>query len=255
MSPNRFPIAVVAGLAALLVQAAGAAGTSAVTIDAQANIYAAGLANTDSFPGGGGVLPLAIALSPGDTAFSLTNVTAGPAVAGSPTGGATCVFDGPASSGDGNTCVSSVTDIDAANGYASFRLDGRTMPVVGLFVGAAKSSIAPLGQDSSFAAVNAQTIAFTPLLQQVFFIGDGLSAGGASQSVLVPAGATMLYLGFADGFGFSGAPGYYGDNFGSVVADLVVVGVPEPSAALLLAAGLGLLAVRRRRPRTQLSTQ
>ena len=41
-----------------------------------------------------------------------------------------------------------------------------------------------------------------PELQQVFFIGDGLTSGGVSQTITVPAGATRLFLATMDGFGW-----------------------------------------------------
>jgi hypothetical protein len=36
------------------------------------------------------------------------------------------------------------------------------------------------------------------------------------QKFVVPKGATMLYLGYADGFSFQGTPGAYGDNKGGL---------------------------------------
>jgi hypothetical protein len=70
---------------------------------------------------------------------------------------------------------------------------------------------------------------FTPLLNQTFFIGDGLTGTGAGnrQSFAVPSGATLLYLGFADGLDLGdythdlqntspATPGWYFDNTGAV---------------------------------------
>lgn len=237
----RQGIAVLAGLAA-----AASAGAVTVNVDAQANIYAAGLADTNAFSSGG-VLPVAIPLNANAASVRFLSVGPGPAVPGSPTGGATCVYDGPASTGDGNTCVSSVTNLTAANGYSSFYLDGRTMPLVGLFVGASKSADAPAGQSMSFAFANAQP-AYSPRLQQVFFIGDGHDLAGYLQTFLVPTGAATLYLGFADGYGFSGTPGAYGDNYGSLAVIPYVAAVPEPASVALTALGLAaLLPLARRR--------
>ena len=58
--------------------------------------------------------------------------------------------------------------------------------------------------------------AFSPTLAQVFFIGNGRTAEGTLQRFIVPKGATRLFLGFADAYGFTGPPGYYGDNSGFV---------------------------------------
>jgi hypothetical protein len=43
---------------------------------------------------------------------------------------------------------------------------------------------------------------FAPLLKQVFFIGDGLTGAGERQQVMVPPGATRLFLGPMDGSGW-----------------------------------------------------
>jgi hypothetical protein len=41
-----------------------------------------------------------------------------------------------------------------------------------------------------------------PGLRQPFFIGDGLTPSGAAQQFIVPAGATRLFLGTVDGYGW-----------------------------------------------------
>jgi len=60
----------------------------------------------------------------------------------------------------------------------------------------------------------------SPALDQVFFIGDGLTGTGTGneQYFQVPAGATDLYLGFADAEGFDGPPGTYANDSGSLSA-------------------------------------
>jgi PEP-CTERM motif len=87
------------------------------------------------------------------------------------------------------------------------------------------------------AVFNVPTLA-SPLWS-VFAIGNSYSG------LVVPTGATELYLGFADADGFSGPPGYYNDNTGSVT----VSGVPEPStwAMMILGfVGVGFIAYRRK---------
>jgi len=84
----------------------------------------------------------------------------------------------------------------------------------------------------------------SPLLKQVFFIGDGLIDGGQKQRIVVPAGATRLFLGTQDGYGWS-------NNIGSL--DVQVSLIPEPPTVNLTIAILVLAArgLRRRGPSYQ----
>ncbi len=84
----------------------------------------------------------------------------------------------------------------------------------------------------------------TPALNQPFFIGNGTTSGGVTQTFVAPAGATRLFFGPMDQYNWS-------DNLGQFVltaTDLTTVstGFPEPTSLSLLAFGaLGIL--RRRR--------
>jgi hypothetical protein len=85
----------------------------------------------------------------------------------------------------------------------------------------------------------------SPALKQVFFIGDGLTSSSAVQQFVVPVGATRLFLGTMDGYGW-----YNNDGSFSVTVNGTPGTVPEPgSLALLCSSGLaaGLLLRRRRR--------
>jgi phosphatidylserine/phosphatidylglycerophosphate/cardiolipin synthase-like enzyme len=69
--------------------------------------------------------------------------------------------------------------------------------------------------DFSPAGLGIDFTTLSPALGQVFYIGDGITGGGDFQQFVAPAGATRLFLGIPDGFGFTGAPGAYDDNDGS----------------------------------------
>ena len=75
-------------------------------------------------------------------------------------------------------------------------------------------------------------LSLVPALKQVFFIGDGLTTGGEKQVVVVPTGATRLFLGTMDGVEWT-------NNRGSFNVDIAAV--PEPATVSLL--GLGVIAV------------
>ncbi|HWJ82062.1 MAG TPA: hypothetical protein VNS55_07490 [Nocardioides sp.] len=119
---------------------------------------------------------------------------------------------------DGGNVSFGSTALDAVNGIAGVQHDERTLFLVGVFVGSdppVRTDVVDLTDADSEARQH-------PALGQPFFVGDGLAPNGDQQEVTVPDGAQRLYLGFADGFSFAGAPGAYGDNSGTVSLDVHV---------------------------------
>lgn len=53
-----------------------------------------------------------------------------------------------------------------------------------------------------------------PALGQVFYLGDGKTSTGQTQTFVAPAGATRLFIGLIDGSAFYGASTCYTDNTG-----------------------------------------
>jgi len=106
------------------------------------------------------------------------------------------------------------SNIDKLKSISGFRAP-RQMPLVGVFTDGKPQGAAP--PDYNYKKGVGQRT-FAPRLNQVFFIGDGLTGTGkgSTQTFHVPATATELWLGFADAGGFSGRPGDYGDNPGSL---------------------------------------
>lgn len=141
------------------------------------------------------------------------------------------------------------TNVTGANGLSSLSGDS-LIPLVGVFT----SEVDPDGGAAPAALVFDKDGAtgIDPLLNQVFYIGDGRAgfnnAGGGILQFLAPTGATRLYLGVIDAFGFNGATGYYHDNPGNFRVSATLNGVPEPSTwAMMIGGFCGVGAILRRR--------
>jgi len=212
-----------------------------LTIPADANIFGAGHA-TPPAPGGGGAGEL-----PPEFDFGFTAGTGLVLIFTSVTG--SVIFD----SGSGNH-VNDPDGVGSASGIDVNSFDGVSGTVAntagflaGVFLGATEpSDPAPLRLD--FTMIGTSFTSLSPQLNQVFFIGDGLTGDGTGsmQQFNVPTGATRLVLGFVDAPNYHGDPGGFSDNTGSFSATF---SIPEPSVFALLLGGAGLLGLVGRRIR------
>ncbi|MCA2577755.1 MAG: tandem-95 repeat protein [Microcystis sp. M41BS1] len=110
-----------------------------------------------------------------------------------------------------------LTQFAQTDGGAENGISGLFAPInslVGLFLdlGQPNSSAAPITLDfrnsgNVTGGINYSTLA--PQLKQVFFIGDGLNAEGKRHQIIVPNGATRLFLGTMDGLGWWNNVGFY----------------------------------------------
>lgn len=153
-------------------------------------------------------------------------------------------FFGPGGNGvDG----SNLSGLGGISGYK-----GPQGPLVGVFLDDAipNAGPAPATLDFGPSGLGTDFLSLSPELGQIFYIGDGVTSSNVFQQFTAPSGATRLFLGIPDGFGFVGAPGAYDDNNGSYrirIGVNEVPTIPAPSSVALLAVGLaGLVAAWRR---------
>jgi hypothetical protein len=176
-----------------------------VTIDGRSDVYSAGMQAADQ--GRGGMLPSRLTLAAGGGVLTFPKVH----------GLSGCRGDanvGP----DGGGCGGGNTKLLAAGGISGIEHRGRSLFLVGVFLGAAPPAKTPAALDFSPGALGDSFPELAPQVGQIFFIGDGRTGTGSGdlQRFVIPAGATDLYLGYADGYGFQGTPGWYGDNTGGL---------------------------------------
>ena len=138
---------------------------------------------------------------------------------------------------DGSSGMSGIYGHSNENGIAAVTAPLNALMGVFLDDTQPDQSAAPAGLDFSVIGLDFDTLA--PQLKQVFFIGDGVGSNGI-QHFLVPVGATRLFLGTMDGYGWYNNVGEFSAN---------VSAVPEPESYAMFLVGLGLVGamVNRRR--------
>ncbi|MBU6223093.1 MAG: hypothetical protein KGR24_10165 [Planctomycetes bacterium] len=265
----RIGFAVLASAGAWWLAAAPVSAQSFSTqiIDAKSNLFGAGRSGTAPDPGGngGGILPPVFSLTAGSgrvlTFMSVTGSASYNNDVGDPNRGQFNGPDGgfvnypPANTDGFNTAINSYDGISGLQLIETATANRRVMFLAGVFLDdSVPAGTAPPRLDFSSTALGTGFPSLSPLLNQTFFIGDGLTATGSGlqQQFSVPDAATRLFLGFIDGADFQGDPTFYGNNDGSFVATFSVVPEPTTLALGIAILPLGLLAARRlRRPRCE----
>ena len=196
----RIAIALALAVGLLVTGASASTTLGSKTVLGQANIFGAGRAAApEPGGGGGGVLPPVWRLPQGSAlvvTFPRITGKVTPIVGEAP-------MNGPAGDHRGPTNITSLKGISGIMHFTN------GMFLVGVFLtDSAPQRPAPPRFDFT------ETEHFhvlAPQIGQTFFIGDG-----KRRSYRVPSTATRLFVGFADGFFYQGAPGWYGNNAGRV---------------------------------------
>jgi PEP-CTERM motif len=217
-------------------------------------------------------MPSGSACCDGDSAPAESPVYAGPATAGETftftdvTGrvtnyGGVRPFEPP--DGEATRRISSpqegrLAEINDIAGYYRMPIDA----LVGVFLGPGLPTSNPAPGRLNFrnqgvgilgTTVGTHFTTLSPKLQQIFFIGDGLTerGSGSVQTFVAPAGATRLYLAVADGTQWNNNAGAFDVcmNCGSAVPELLSGSVvpelsrgsvvPEPSTWAMMLLGFG----------------
>jgi PEP-CTERM motif len=115
--------------------------------------------------------------------------------------------------------------------------------LMGVFLGTDQPSLTAPPTGLNFQTLGLNFASLAPELKQLFFIGDGKTSANLVQTFDIPLGATRLYLGTMDGFGWY-------NNTGTITFDVNQINaVPEPSSVALMLAGMAGLGLYKRRTR------
>jgi len=207
-------------------------GQQTFNVAATENIFGSGHSTLpDPGGGGGGTFPTLIPLSAGLTnvfSFSVTGQVSPYIGYG---------YFGP----DGSQGV--VVNIAPVNGISGIKANSLLF-LAGVFLTDDEpTNPAPPSLDFNASAIGTSFTVIEPAINQVFFVGDGLTETEIRQTQIfvAPTNATRLYLGFADTSDI-GLAGYYDDNIGSlsvIVTNGLTAVVPDtPTLSLSLYAGI-----------------
>jgi hypothetical protein len=184
--------------------------TGTVSVQATGSIYDTG---------GGSTPPTMITLASGATSVVFSGVTGSITTGCASTAGCIVLNNGTGNNANDPDGVGAAPATSSNTGTSS--ISGMVAPgagyLVGLFVPAGgPTGTAPTALDFTSSGLGTSFTSLSPQIDQVFFIGDGLTGDGTGtqQTFNIPTGAGQLWLGISDAGFYNGPPGAYGDNLG-----------------------------------------
>lgn len=195
----------------------GTSNSATATVTGKANVWFAGLPSTATCAKGGSV----------DTAtncpavqFTGFNVTSGASLQFSATGTLSNVPSGGNTPDGGGSSGNNQTNNLGGKSNATLPINA----LVGVFLSDDDPTATAAPPDLNFSTTNSRNYtSLSPQLKQVFFIGDGKTSTQQQQTVVVPAGATRLFLGSFDTYGWSNNSGTCTVTVNSVGGSISVV--------------------------------
>ena len=219
-----------------LLGAPAAAQPVAVSVPGTSNPYLSGMPNGSTCCMGDS--------APAQSPVQVTGLTLTPATAltFSAAGGIDFQGNPPSSGPDGSFIFTTAS----MNGISGATWPANTL--VGVFLDDSQPDSSPAPADIDFSSGSGTAFtALSPALKQVFFIGDGRTGTGfgATQTFVIPAGATRLFLGASDGFGWFNNVGSFSVTVSPAQVGpgaVVAANVPTLSVPMLVVMSLAVVA-------------
>jgi hypothetical protein len=205
--------------AALCVTATVRATGTSITVRATDVIYAAG----QKTPIGGGTLPPVLHLTDRAQCMAVRSVK-GSLPCNTPEG---CITLNPGNGDNLNDPDGAHAQVTQSSNFGVTSISGLTAPGAGYLVAVFTTQAPPAGPappQLNFVQSGTNFKRLSPLLNQVFFVGDGLTGDGkgAQQRINIPTGARRLYFGISDSCGYNSSPSCYSDNVGTYTVNVAV---------------------------------